>query len=351
MRTAAASAVAIATGMRRCRCRPDPALFGAGAAAPAQCEVGEAEADEPSYDEDLHDLWPLPGVRRQEVSPWAPPRSKRASPLIPGPRCVVYRGGGATPPPSTGLKRHHPLGGVDPTGAWAPVHVAVTVTKLGMRQVAPPTSGCFRPDRRCPLSSDLEHASSGCSEWVWGPRNAPEPWIKDFGERRQFIDKLIGRRNWHMAVTPTSGAVSHRRRWSFAQPKRFPLSANAGTMTPMGTKSKLQIETGQLASAAGKASQTLAASAVQAIPPPPPTVTSQLDAALALVATSSEALRVDVDATGQRLWATKQQAALTESPPVLTQQDQQGAQDYNRDATQLPTPVMTPGSTGKVYTI
>jgi hypothetical protein len=118
----------------------------------------------------------------------------------------------------------------------------------------------------------------------------------------------------------------------------------------MGTKSKLQIETGQLASAAGKASQTLAASAVQAIPPPPPTVTSQLDAALALVATSSEALRVNVDATDS-MWATKQQAALTESPPVLIQQDQQGAQDYNRAAIQLPTPVMTPGSTGKVYRI
>jgi hypothetical protein len=117
----------------------------------------------------------------------------------------------------------------------------------------------------------------------------------------------------------------------------------------MGTESKLQIDTQELASAAGKASQTLAASVVQAIPPPPPTVTSQLDAALALVTTSSEALRVKVDATDS-MWATKQQAALTESPPVFTQQDQQGAQDYTRAATQFPTPAITPGIAGKIST-
>lgn len=117
----------------------------------------------------------------------------------------------------------------------------------------------------------------------------------------------------------------------------------------MGGKSKLDIESDQLASAAGKASATLAGSAVNAIPAPPPTVTSQLDAALALVATSSEALRVKVDTTDSML-ATKQQAALTESPPVLVQQDQQGAQDYNRATEQFPTPAVTPGVTGKIYT-
>jgi hypothetical protein len=121
-------------------------------------------------------------------------------------------------------------------------------------------------------------------------------------------------------------------------------------MTPMGTKSKLDIETEKLASAAGKASQTLAASTVPAIPPPPPTVSSQLDAALVGLATSSEALRVNVD-TSDSVWATKQQAALTQSPPVLVQQDQQGAQDYNRAASQFPTPEMIPGGAGKLYKI
>ncbi|MBS4730566.1 hypothetical protein MSM1_20325 [Mycobacterium sp. SM1] len=116
----------------------------------------------------------------------------------------------------------------------------------------------------------------------------------------------------------------------------------------MGSKSKLDIQTEKLASAAGKAAQTLAASAVPAIPPPPPTATSQLDAALVGLATASEAMRVKADAEGS-LWATKQQAALTESPPVFTQQDQQGAHDYNRAATQFPTPVMIPGgSAGKI---
>lgn len=116
----------------------------------------------------------------------------------------------------------------------------------------------------------------------------------------------------------------------------------------MGGKSKLDIESDQLASAAGKASATLAGSAVNAIPAPPPTVTSQLDAALALVATSSEALRVKVDTTDSML-ATKQQAALTESPPVLVQQDQHAAQDYERSS-QFPTPAVTPGVIGKIYT-
>lgn len=118
-------------------------------------------------------------------------------------------------------------------------------------------------------------------------------------------------------------------------------------MTSMG--SKLDIQTEKLASAAGKAAQTLAASAVPAIPPPPPTATSQLDGALVGLATASEAMRVKVDAEDS-VWATKQQAALTESPPVLSQQDQQGAQDYTRAATQFPTPAMIPGGVaGKVY--
>jgi hypothetical protein len=118
-------------------------------------------------------------------------------------------------------------------------------------------------------------------------------------------------------------------------------------MTDMGSKTRLEIETDQLKRAAGKAGQTAAASAVHAIPPPAPTVSSQLDAALALVVTSSEALKGTVD-TADTTAATTQQTAITESPPVLAQQDQQGAQDYNRTATQFPMPTMAPDG-GKVW--
>lgn len=99
----------------------------------------------------------------------------------------------------------------------------------------------------------------------------------------------------------------------------------------MGGKTKLEIETDQLHSAAGKAAQTLAGSVVPPIPPPP-TATSQLDAALALISSSAETMRTGLDTT-DNTWATKQQAALTESPPVLQQQDTQAAGDYEKSAT------------------
>jgi len=112
----------------------------------------------------------------------------------------------------------------------------------------------------------------------------------------------------------------------------------------MGSKSKLQIDTQELASAGGKATQTLAGSVAPTFAPPPPTATSKLDAALVGVIAKTEAVRTNVDTTDST-WATKQQAALTQSPPVFTQQDQQGAQDYTRVATEFPTPVMNPGGT------
>lgn len=48
--------------------------------------------------------------------------------------------------------------------------------------------------------------------------------------------------------------------------------------------------------------------------------------------------------------ATQRTAALTESPPVLVEQDQQGAEDYTRAGAQFPTPVMAPSVPGKVWT-
>ncbi len=110
----------------------------------------------------------------------------------------------------------------------------------------------------------------------------------------------------------------------------------------MGTKTKLDIETDQLHSAAGKAGQTLAGSVIGTIPPPPPTATSQLDGALAGVSAQSELLRSQVD-TLDSTWATKQSAALTESPPVLQQQDIDAAPTY-QVPTEYPMPEINPGA-------
>lgn len=115
----------------------------------------------------------------------------------------------------------------------------------------------------------------------------------------------------------------------------------------MGAKTRLDIETDQLHSAAGKAGQTLAGSVIPPIPPPPPTATSQLDAALALISTEGEALRETVDTT-DTTWATKQQAALTESPAALQQEDIRAAQEYERHQFPMPTvktPAGAPGIT------
>lgn len=123
-------------------------------------------------------------------------------------------------------------------------------------------------------------------------------------------------------------------------------------MASMGAKSKLDIETDVLHAAAGKASATLAASAPKPIPPPPPTAVSQLDAALVLVSTSSEALGTKVD-TNDITWATRQSERLTAGPPALQQQDVQGAADIQRAAqfpiTRVPMHI-GPNDTTKVFT-
>ena len=51
-------------------------------------------------------------------------------------------------------------------------------------------------------------------------------------------------------------------------------------------------------------------------------------------------MRTGLDTT-DNTWATKQQAALTESPPVLQQQDTQAAGDYEKSAT-FPMPGVKP---------
>lgn len=108
----------------------------------------------------------------------------------------------------------------------------------------------------------------------------------------------------------------------------------------MGAQTTMKIQMDQLQSAAGKAGQTLAGSTIPPIPPPPPAATSQLDAALALISVEAEVLRTKVD-TLDSTWATKQQAALTESPPVLQQQDTTAAGDMERSS-EFPMPQVKP---------
>ena len=86
---------------------------------------------------------------------------------------------------------------------------------------------------------------------------------------------------------------------------------------PMGAKTKLDIETDQLHSArpAKPGRRWPQASSVQSRHPP--AAMSQLDAALAAVSAQSELLRSNVD-TLDSTWATKQSAALTESPPFFS---------------------------------
>lgn len=109
----------------------------------------------------------------------------------------------------------------------------------------------------------------------------------------------------------------------------------------MGSRTKLDIETDQLASAAGKASATMTASVITTITPPPPAALSQLDAALAGLSGAAETRRLKLDATDST-WATKQQLALATSPPLLAQQDQQAAADMGKHASTFPMPGVKP---------
>lgn len=118
----------------------------------------------------------------------------------------------------------------------------------------------------------------------------------------------------------------------------------------MSGDGKLDIDPAKLAEASGKAAATLADSTASDLTPPPLSATSQLDAALVLLSTTIETQRVSMD-TNDTTWATKQTAALTESPPNLVQQDQQNANNTNEITPKFPTPALAPQSTGKTRTI
>lgn len=98
----------------------------------------------------------------------------------------------------------------------------------------------------------------------------------------------------------------------------------------------LDIATEPLVAAQGLASSTAVGSAAVPVVVPPPTAVSALDGVAVSISTAMEASRLKVDATDTAA-AQKQLAALTESPPVLITQDQQGAADIT-------------GSVGKIWT-
>ena len=113
----------------------------------------------------------------------------------------------------------------------------------------------------------------------------------------------------------------------------------------------LDIRPEDLATAAAKAGATVTASTPVAIASPPPTAESLLDAAAVALSAAIQGLAAAVD-TADTTAAAKQQAALTESPPMLVQQDHQGAQDMTAGAPiiEFPTPGVVPPSPGKVWT-
>lgn len=108
---------------------------------------------------------------------------------------------------------------------------------------------------------------------------------------------------------------------------------------------ELNIDTGKLAQAESKATATAAASAPATLASPPTTASSLMDAALVVLSTAIDAQRVTAD-TRDTAWTTKQAAALTQSPPVLIEGDENMAHEIQG----IPIPITLPPHTGKVWT-
>jgi len=121
----------------------------------------------------------------------------------------------------------------------------------------------------------------------------------------------------------------------------FHMSVPPGRMPDMSTD-LTKIKPADLATAAGKAAATQAASTPAPIEPPA-SGSSPVDAAPAAVAQSIQAL-LAAQNTADTAAAAEQTAALTESPPALVQQDQTNADNMNTagagvNVIKLPTPV------------
>ena len=110
--------------------------------------------------------------------------------------------------------------------------------------------------------------------------------------------------------------------------------------------SQTNIDPDVLAALSGEAANMAADSNFGALVTPPPTVTSLLDTVAVAVSTAIQGMVTTVD-TADTTTATEQATMLAESPPVLVQTDQQGADQIG--AIQFPAPVMAHGEPGKVW--
>lgn len=87
---------------------------------------------------------------------------------------------------------------------------------------------------------------------------------------------------------------------------------------------ELRMNTLEVAAAGGAAAGAAGSSAVNGIVPPPPTSTSLLDGALSALSADIETLLTKENAADAKE-AAEQSAMLAQSPPLLVQQDQDGA--------------------------
>ncbi|WP_204810528.1 hypothetical protein [Mycobacterium riyadhense] len=121
----------------------------------------------------------------------------------------------------------------------------------------------------------------------------------------------------------------------------------------MSSTDKLDINTVDLAAAAAKAAATQAASGPSPITSPPAaSAGSPVDAAAVAVAESIHAL-LEARDTADFAAAAEQTAALTESPPVIVEQDHQGADEITTAAgaiPEFPMPNAGPSAPGQIWT-
>lgn len=119
----------------------------------------------------------------------------------------------------------------------------------------------------------------------------------------------------------------------------------------MSSGDKLDIYTEKLAGAAAQATATQTGSITPALATPPATTVSQLDGALVGFLGALEGKRTASDQADSVI-ATKQESALTQSPPAIIAQDEQLANDFGGRPLIMPTPkAATAPVPGTVYNI
>lgn len=119
------------------------------------------------------------------------------------------------------------------------------------------------------------------------------------------------------------------------------------------TDNTLNINTENIATATGTATAAQASSAPALIVPPTPGGPSLLDAATVGMTTAIEEM-IKTSAGRDAIAVTKQATALTESPPVIVQQDHQAADEITAAAAtipEFPMPAAAAATDGQVRTV